>query len=55
MALHKQMEKKKRKKMMYGRTPMEGGGMYGMKRKKKRLPQFFEQCNKEWCKLLYYI
>jgi hypothetical protein len=21
--------------MMYGRTPMEGGGMYGMKRKKK--------------------
>ena len=34
MAAHKPMEKK-RKKMMYGRTPMEGGGMYGMKRKKK--------------------
>jgi|TARA_B100001939_G_scaffold36371_1_gene28306 hypothetical protein len=34
MAGHKPMEKK-RKKMMYGRTPMEGGGMYGMKRKKK--------------------
>ena len=34
MAGHKPMEKK-REKMMYGRTPMEGGGMYGMKRKKK--------------------
>jgi hypothetical protein len=27
---------KKRKKMMYGRTPMEGGGMYGMKKKKRK-------------------
>ena len=35
MAGHKPMEKK-RKKMMYGRTPMEGGGMYGMKKKKKK-------------------
>ena len=36
MAGHKPMEKKKRMGMMYGgRTPMEGGGMYGMKRKKK--------------------
>ena len=34
MAGHKPMEKK-REKMMYGRTPMKGGGMYGMKRKKK--------------------
>ena len=36
MAAHKPMEKKKRKKMMYGRTPMEGGGMYGMKKKKRK-------------------
>ena len=35
MAGHKPMEKK-RKKMMYGRTPMEGGGMYGMKKKKRK-------------------
>ena len=35
MAAHKPMEKK-RKKMMYGRTPMEGGGMYGMKKKKRK-------------------
>ena len=26
----------KRKKMMYGRTPMEDGGMYGMKKKKRK-------------------
>ena len=32
MAGHKPMENK-RKKMMYGRKPMEGGGMYGMKKK----------------------
>ena len=35
MAGHKPMEKK-REKMMYGRTPMEGGGMYGMKKKKRK-------------------
>ena len=30
MAAHKPMEKKKKKKMMYGRKPMNMGNRYGM-------------------------